>query len=138
MKDLLKGYAPGSWSQVALARTKPHGRVIGIDLIPAQPPRGVTTFQGDFLSPMVQKLVKDFVTDLERRKKTSLTKQEPASPVKDLETEESKVDQPGYIDMERQASQAHEDEQVDKSQQASQHTIDVSSSSSFSLTELKY
>ncbi|KAJ6443448.1 FtsJ-like methyltransferase [Purpureocillium lavendulum] len=35
---LLEGYAPGSWSQVAMERTRPHGRVVGIDLIPAQPP----------------------------------------------------------------------------------------------------
>ncbi|KAJ2968607.1 hypothetical protein NQ176_g9096 [Zarea fungicola] len=56
------GYAPGSWSQVALDRTRPSGKVIGIDLIPAEPPRGVATFQGDFLSPAVQKMVKDFIS----------------------------------------------------------------------------
>ncbi|PQK13373.1 hypothetical protein BB8028_0004g03040 [Beauveria bassiana] len=55
------GYAPGSWSQVALDRTRPGGKVIGIDLIPAEPPKGVATFQGDFLSPDVQRMVKDFI-----------------------------------------------------------------------------
>src|ERR1700761_7999956 len=44
------GYAPGSWSQVAISKTQPGGRVIGIDIIPSQPPRGVSTIQGDFLS----------------------------------------------------------------------------------------
>ncbi|KAK3937926.1 ribosomal RNA methyltransferase MRM2 [Diplogelasinospora grovesii] len=61
------GYAPGSWSQVALERTKPDGRVLGIDLIPAQPPKGVSTIQGNFLSAAVQGLVKEWlVTDAQR------------------------------------------------------------------------
>ncbi|TQV93887.1 cell division cycle protein [Cordyceps javanica] len=55
------GYAPGSWSQIALERTRPGGKVVGIDLIPAEPPKGVATFQGDFLSPGVQRMVKDFI-----------------------------------------------------------------------------
>ncbi|KAH6667015.1 FtsJ-like methyltransferase-domain-containing protein [Plectosphaerella plurivora] len=55
------GYAPGSWSQVAVERTKPTGRVVGIDLIPAQPPKGVSTIQGNFLSPDVQSMVKQFL-----------------------------------------------------------------------------
>lgn len=63
------GYAPGSWSQVAVERTRPHGVVVGIDLIPAQPPRGVTSIQGDFLSPQVRKLVRDVVMEQVRRKK---------------------------------------------------------------------
>lgn len=57
------GYAPGSWSQVAIERTKPDGIVVGIDLIPAQPPKGVTSIQGDFLSPQVQQLVKHVVRE---------------------------------------------------------------------------
>jgi len=59
------GYAPGSWSQVAVNRTNPRGRVIGIDLIPAQPPRGVSTIQGDFLSPAIQEEVRAYVRDPE-------------------------------------------------------------------------
>ncbi|KAK3350183.1 FtsJ-like methyltransferase-domain-containing protein [Lasiosphaeria hispida] len=61
------GFAPGSWSQVAVERTKPGGRVVGIDLIPAQPPRGVSTIQGNFLSPRVQAMVKQFLADAEQR-----------------------------------------------------------------------
>ncbi|OJD37044.1 21s rrna (uridine-2-o)-methyltransferase mrm2 [Diplodia corticola] len=60
------GYAPGSWSQVAIDRTQPGGRVIGIDVIPAQPPRGVSTIQGDFLSEAVQAEVRAYVQDPER------------------------------------------------------------------------
>lgn len=57
------GYAPGSWSQVAVSRTKPGGRVVGIDVIPAQPPRGASTIQGNFLSESVQREVRDYVKD---------------------------------------------------------------------------
>ncbi|KAF1356306.1 FtsJ-like methyltransferase-domain-containing protein [Delphinella strobiligena] len=57
------GYAPGSWSQVAVNRTSPGGRVVGIDIIPAQPPRGASSIQGNFLSPEVQAEVRDYVQD---------------------------------------------------------------------------
>lgn len=58
-----KGYAPGSWSQVAVERTKPTGRIVGIDIIPAQPPKGVSTIQGNFLSEGVREEVKRFLRD---------------------------------------------------------------------------
>ncbi|RAL59354.1 hypothetical protein DID88_006844 [Monilinia fructigena] len=60
------GYAPGSWSQVAVERTKPTGRILGIDIIPAQPPKGVSTIQGNFLSTAVQESVKQFLLDPDR------------------------------------------------------------------------
>jgi 21S rRNA (uridine2791-2'-O)-methyltransferase len=66
LADPLKGYAPGSWSQVAVERTKPTGRIVGIDIIPAQPPKGVSTIQGNFLSIGVQEEVKRFLRDPNR------------------------------------------------------------------------
>ena len=60
------GFAPGSWSQVAIDLVKPSGRVLGVDLIPAQPPKGVSAIQGDFLSADVQEEVRRFVGDSER------------------------------------------------------------------------
>ncbi|KAL4768357.1 FtsJ-like methyltransferase-domain-containing protein [Aspergillus nidulans var. acristatus] len=66
------GYAPGSWSQVratsavALTRTRPDGRVLGVDIIPSQPPKGVSTIQGNFLDPEVQAYVRDFVRNPRR------------------------------------------------------------------------
>lgn len=63
------GFAPGSWSQVALERTQPDGYILGIDLIPAQPPRGVSTIQGNFLSPGVQGMVKAYLIEEEGRRK---------------------------------------------------------------------
>ncbi|KAG8427575.1 2' O-ribose methyltransferase [Metarhizium acridum] len=88
------GYAPGSWSQVAQERTRPHGRVIGIDLIPAQPPRGVATFQGDFLSPSVQRLVREFIARTGR-------------PVEKVERGDD-GETMSYIDRERRASEERE------------------------------
>ncbi|GAB7352281.1 hypothetical protein MBLNU459_g2741t1 [Dothideomycetes sp. NU459] len=57
------GFAPGSWSQVAVSRTAPAGRVVGIDVIPAQPPRGASAIQGNFLAAPVQAEVRAYVQD---------------------------------------------------------------------------
>ena len=51
---------------MAIDRTSPKGRVIGIDIIPAQPPKGVSTLQGNFLSPTVQEELKRFLRDTNR------------------------------------------------------------------------
>ncbi|KAF9882447.1 cell division cycle protein [Colletotrichum karsti] len=103
------GYAPGSWSQVAADRTKPYGKVLGIDIIPAQPPKGVSTIQGNFLSPDVQAMVKDHLVRHKDRKGPA----GPPSPSSEGEESESTdddaaivEDQPSYIDMERTASEA--------------------------------
>ncbi|TGO09440.1 hypothetical protein BTUL_0166g00110 [Botrytis tulipae] len=97
------GYAPGSWSQVAYERTKPHGRILGIDIIPAQPPQGVSTIQGNFLSRRVQKSVKNFLLDPERgRPRRPLF----TSPY-DVENDDDPApldiaaEEPSYIDLER-------------------------------------
>ncbi|KAJ9614084.1 2' O-ribose methyltransferase [Cladophialophora chaetospira] len=60
------GFAPGSWSQVAIDLTKPRGRVLGVDLLPVQPPKGVSTIQGNFLSPDIQAEIKAFLRDPDR------------------------------------------------------------------------
>ncbi|EON67939.1 hypothetical protein W97_07436 [Coniosporium apollinis CBS 100218] len=98
------GYAPGSWSQVAVTRTKPGGRVVGIDILPVQPPRGVSTIQGDFLSPAVQAGVRAYVLDPMRgrpRKKVVFAKEEDEEA--GLTEEELEEAERGYIDMERHA-----------------------------------
>ncbi|KAF2227945.1 FtsJ-like methyltransferase-domain-containing protein [Elsinoe ampelina] len=55
------GFAPGAWSQVAVSRTRPGGRVVGVDVIPAMPPRGASSIQGNFLSEEVRGEVRRFV-----------------------------------------------------------------------------
>ncbi len=42
------GAAPGSWSQVAVARLGSKGRVVAVDLLPMEPLPGVQFVQGDF------------------------------------------------------------------------------------------
>lgn len=51
---------------MAIDRVSPGGRVVGLDILPAQPPKGVSTLQGDFLSPSVQLMLRDFLSDPER------------------------------------------------------------------------
>lgn len=111
------GYAPGSWSQVAVNRTDPNGRVIGIDIIPAQPPRGVSTIQGDFLSPAIQEEVRAYVRDpgLGRVRKSISSKSEGGWTEAEVDDAER-----SYIDIERQAQlegaeqQCHEDDSTAK------------------------
>lgn len=43
------GCAPGSWLQVAAELVGPEGAVIGIDLQPVEPIRGIVILQGDML-----------------------------------------------------------------------------------------
>ncbi|KAI0853235.1 FtsJ-like methyltransferase-domain-containing protein [Daldinia vernicosa] len=110
------GYAPGSWSQVALDRTKPKGRIVGIDIIPAQPPKGVSTIQGDFLSPSIQQLVKDYLIEYPQRPGSS------ESDGEDLEEEGVIMDRPSYIDVER--AESHEPDH-ELSSQDSERLVDV-------------
>ncbi|CAJ0540053.1 Ff.00g073580.m01.CDS01 [Fusarium sp. VM40] len=114
------GYAPGSWSQVAVERTKPNGRVIGIDLIPAQPPRGVATFQGDFLSPVVQEMVKKFILESHRRPPPMQESDETDSSDPD---ERITIDRPSYLDMERHAGQ--NEAPVPKAEASKKRIVDV-------------
>ncbi|KAF6223188.1 hypothetical protein HO173_013235 [Letharia columbiana] len=97
------GYAPGSWSQVAVDRTFPNGRVLGIDIIPAQPPKGVSTIQGNFLSPAIQEEVKRFLRESDRGR----IKQEPsfiAEEGEDQMTEEDlEQSSRSYLELEKRA-----------------------------------
>lgn len=74
--------------------------MIGIDVIPAQPPRGVSTIQGNFLSSDIQDDVRAYVRDptLGRQRKQTIS-EEPDG------LTEAQVDEleRGYIDIERQA-----------------------------------
>ncbi|KAF7846326.1 hypothetical protein BT93_L4534 [Corymbia citriodora subsp. variegata] len=58
------GFAPGSWSQVAIDLVRPGlGRVVGVDIIPVAPPKGVNALQGDFLSRDTQERVRELLKD---------------------------------------------------------------------------
>lgn len=135
------GYAPGSWSQVAIDRTQPGGRVIGIDVIPAQPPRGVSTIQGNFLSEAVQAEVRVYVQDPERgrpvKRQVIWSGDEEAEAEEDGAVEhgehaeakgytEAELEQQemGYIDRERRAPLvAREDEEDGHSHGETEHAV---------------
>ncbi|KAI9782668.1 MAG: 2' O-ribose methyltransferase [Peltula sp. TS41687] len=95
---------------VAVDRTAPDGRVIGIDVIPAQPPKGASTIQGNFLSPSVQAEVKRFLRDPNRgrvRQQRFFRGEEDAAAAAaeaSLSEEEVEESERGYIDLERHAS----------------------------------
>lgn len=81
-----------------MERTKPKGRVIGIDIIPAQPPKGVSTIQGNFLSPSIQQLVKDYLVEYAHQARPSKPDEE------DVDDDGVFMDRPSYIDVERAES----------------------------------
>lgn len=93
-------------------RTRPHGKVVGIDLIPAQPPKGVSTFQGDFLSPMVQRLVKDFILQSSNKHALASEKRSTSQPDK-LDPSEEEIARPSYIELRRQ-NQASPDAEAEQ------------------------
>lgn len=95
--------------------------MVGIDLIPAQPPRGVSSVQGNFLSPAVRSLVKTFVAESAARKQTQQQPQDvtgdqsapanAAAPDRTVERLAGRdqdavvlVEQTSYIDAERLAA----------------------------------
>ena len=82
-------------------RTSPGGRVIGIDIIPTQPPKGVSTIQGNFLSIGVQDEVKKFLRDPDRgkpREQRFLTVEGAGQALTGEELEQGATD---YIQLER-------------------------------------
>ena len=81
-------------------RTAPEGRVIGIDVIPAQPPRGVSTIQGNFLSPDIQDDVRAYVRDPTLGRPRKQTMSEEPDGLTEAQVDEMER---GYIDIERQA-----------------------------------
>jgi 21S rRNA (uridine2791-2'-O)-methyltransferase len=86
--------------QVAVERTKPNGRIVGIDIIPAQPPKGVSTIQGNFLSPGVQAEVRRYLSDPDRgRPKQELLSHHHSE---DPDSETTSIsEQESYIELER-------------------------------------
>lgn len=101
-----------------MSRTQPNGRVLGVDIIPAQPPKGVSTIQGNFLSPEIQDYVREFLRDPARgrpRVSTSFASERhlPSSAVQD----------PKYLDEAHQPYSKDENATVGDTE--SEQTVDV-------------
>jgi 21S rRNA (uridine2791-2'-O)-methyltransferase len=110
---------------VAVEKTRPNGRVIGIDLIPAQPPRGVASFQGDFLSPTVQKLVKDYIRNSSRSRATRPQRGRMEYEGGAVSEDPSSLVRPTYIEMERNITLQREDPTDDDVAASASHCVDV-------------
>ncbi|KAK9469377.1 FtsJ-domain-containing protein [Lipomyces arxii] len=99
------GFAPGSWTQVAVDRTRPGGRVLGIDILPCIPPKGASAIQGNFLSVETHKMVKEYLRDTDRGR-----------PVDRSLVDASNGEPISYIDMERhERPPGSDDDQVQTS-----------------------
>lgn len=84
--------------------TKPRGRVLGVDLIPVQPPKGVSTIQGNFLSPDIQADIKSFLRDPDRGRlrQSLLLGAVPTSSDDQMKIEEVET---GYLERQHSSSQ---------------------------------
>lgn len=52
------GFAPGSWSEVARQRCHPDSMIMGVDILPCDPPKGVSALQANILSQRTQDLIR--------------------------------------------------------------------------------
>ncbi|GAQ46157.1 23S ribosomal RNA methyltransferase [Aspergillus tubingensis] len=95
---------------VAVARTQPHGRVLGVDIIPAQPPKGVSTIQGNFLDPNIQAYVREFVRDANRGRPY------PPSTILDADYDDTQL---------KSGENASSDKQTDPKQWDCKYSVDV-------------
>lgn len=62
------GFAPGAWTQVAVEKTKPNGRVLGVDIIPAPPPKGASAMQANILSMRTHQMIRQFFNEIHTSK----------------------------------------------------------------------
>ncbi|KTW29946.1 uncharacterized protein T551_01890 [Pneumocystis jirovecii RU7] len=69
----LVGFSPGSWTQVAVEKVGSKGRVLGVDIIPSQPPDGASSMQGNFLSKATQKAIIKYLSDPNRGCQNSIS-----------------------------------------------------------------
>lgn len=102
------GFAPGSWTQVAVQKTKPDGRVVGLDILPCRPPPGASAIQGNFLSAGVQdELKRMLIMGVGKRVKKTLFIDEEESP-----SQLPANDVESYIDMERHQTQLEDEQSI--------------------------
>lgn len=52
------GFAPGAWSQIAKERSGLNSTVLGVDILPCDPPAGVSSIQANILSKKTQELIR--------------------------------------------------------------------------------
>jgi 21S rRNA (uridine2791-2'-O)-methyltransferase len=119
------GFAPGSWSQVAIDLVKPGGRVLGVDLIPAQPPKGVSAIQGDFLSEEVQREVRRFVAEDSRGRLRRLASLPASADGTEGSLSSEILGEASYVDYERGENAEDEDQLRGDGEEEEYRCVDV-------------
>jgi 21S rRNA (uridine2791-2'-O)-methyltransferase len=94
-----------------------------VDLLPVQPPKGVSTIQGDFLSPDIQAEIKSFLRDPDRGRlrRPSIFEAPSSEPdVQSVDQSALEEDTTGYLErethettLEDDAAQEHNDKCAD-------------------------
>ena len=112
-----QGFAPGSWTQFAVQKVAPEGRVLGIDVLPCRPPSGASSMQGNFMSRSLQSRIQHYLADPENGR--------PTRDIDRIGAHEGfvSVNIPGYIDAERR--QTHAIEGNEETQDQPKTVIDV-------------
>lgn len=98
------GFAPGAWSQVALSHVGPRGRVLGIDIIPAPPPKGVAAMQANFMSKRTHLAILQYLSDPDRGRRIPLKAPADATAPEDLVAEKDVLEPESYIDLEKRVT----------------------------------
>lgn len=98
------GFAPGAWSQVALSHVGPRGRVLGIDIIPAPPPKGVASMQANFMSKRTHLAILQYLSDPDRGRRIPLEAPPDAAVPEDLAAEKDILEPESYIDLEKRVT----------------------------------
>lgn len=76
--------------------------MVGIDVVPSQPPRGVSTLQGDFLSPTIREEMRRFVQEpMNGRANTHQPLARHADSQEGATEERPEDEDQGYIDLEK-------------------------------------
>lgn len=83
------GFAPGAWTQVAVERTKPNGKILGVDIIPTSPPKGASAIQANILSKKTHIIVRNFFVDPQHKEGENMNQSYIASEM--LETVERDI-----------------------------------------------
>lgn len=100
------GFAPGAWSQVALSHVGARGRVLGIDILPSTPPKGVAAMQANFMSKRTHSAILQYLSEPDRGRRIPLKAPEDAESAENTVTEQSILEAESYIDLEKRVTAA--------------------------------
>ncbi|QPG74261.1 hypothetical protein FOA43_001586 [Brettanomyces nanus] len=68
------GAAPGAWNQVALEKCPKGSKILGVDILPYQPPRGVSSMQANILSRRTHEMIRSFFGSAEKERHSDALK----------------------------------------------------------------